>query len=42
MTLTKGGYFGIIIDTIDSEHFKVKTDKGEERVVEIFDVRSME
>ena len=40
VTLKMGGYFGTVIDVVGSEHFKIKPDKGEEQIVEIFDVRS--
>lgn len=42
VTLAGGGFFGTVIDVIDDEKFKVKPDKGEERVVEIFDIRSLD
>lgn len=34
------GYSGVITAVIDDEHFKIKPDKGEERIVDIFYVRS--
>ncbi len=40
--VSNGGYFGTILEVVDDEHFKVKPDKAEDRIVEIFDVRSIE
>lgn len=42
ITLNSGGYFGTVTDIVDLERFKVKTDKGEDRIVEIYDIRSTE
>lgn len=39
--ITNGNYYGIIIEVIDDENFKVRTDKGEEYVVSCFDIRSI-
>lgn len=39
---SNGGYFGVVIEILDEERFKVKLEKGEDRVVEIFDVRSID
>lgn len=42
VTSTIPGYFGVVLDVIDINHFRVKSDKGEENIVEIFDIRSIE
>ena len=36
-----GNYYGVVIEVIDDEHFKIKSDKGEERAVNIFDIRAI-
>ena len=36
-----GNYYGVIIEIIDGEHFKIKSDKGEERAVNIFNIRAI-
>lgn len=40
--VSNGGYYGTVSEVMDAEHFRIKPDKGEDRVVEIFDVRSIE
>ncbi len=39
--ITSGNYYGIIIQVIDDENFKIRTDGGEEYVVSCFDIRSI-
>lgn len=36
-----GNYYGVIIEIINDEYFRVKSDKGEERIVNIFDIRAI-
>lgn len=40
--ILNGGYSGVITAVVDDEHFRIKPDKGEDRIVEIFDIRSQE
>lgn len=35
-----GGFYGLVMDILDAENFKIKTEKGEERIVSLFDVRA--
>ena len=39
--LVNGGFYGFITDVIDDETFKVKSDKGDDVIVSVFDIREV-
>ncbi len=39
--LTNGGFYGFVVDVVDENTFKVKSDKGDDVLVDVFDVREV-
>lgn len=39
--ILNGGFYGFVTDILDDENFKIKTDKGEEKIVSLFDIRAV-
>lgn len=36
-----GGFYGFVIEVVDADTFKVKSDKGDDVLVDVFDIREV-